>query len=37
MPTTLEFMNDPDAVILCIRVSSFLLLEGLMEAHFEAL
>jgi len=24
-----NFMSDPDAVVLCIRVSSFLLLEGL--------
>ena len=29
------FMNDPDAVVMCIRVSSFLLLDGLMDAHFE--
>jgi nitroimidazol reductase NimA-like FMN-containing flavoprotein (pyridoxamine 5'-phosphate oxidase superfamily) len=32
-----NFMSHPDAVILCIRVSSFLLLDGLVDAHFEAL
>ena len=32
-----NFMSHPDAVIMCIRVSSFLLLEGLMDAHFETL
>lgn len=32
-----NFMSHPDAVILCIKRSSFLLLDGLMDAHFEAL
>jgi nitroimidazol reductase NimA-like FMN-containing flavoprotein (pyridoxamine 5'-phosphate oxidase superfamily) len=32
-----NFMSHHDAVILCIRVSSFLLLDGLMDAHFETL
>jgi nitroimidazol reductase NimA-like FMN-containing flavoprotein (pyridoxamine 5'-phosphate oxidase superfamily) len=30
-----EFMNDPDAEPLCIKVTSFLLLDGLTDAHFE--
>lgn len=30
-----EFMDHPDAELLCIRVASFLFLDGLTEAHFE--
>jgi hypothetical protein len=29
------FFEDPDAEILCIKVHSFLLLDGLTKAHFE--
>ena len=32
-----SFVTHPDAVMMCIKISSFLLLEGLMEAHFETL
>jgi nitroimidazol reductase NimA-like FMN-containing flavoprotein (pyridoxamine 5'-phosphate oxidase superfamily) len=35
-PHLKEFMNHPDAEIMCIRINSFLLLNGLTEAHFEA-
>ena len=31
------FMRHPEAVMIRIKTSSFLLLEGLMEAHFEIL
>ncbi len=34
-PHLKEFMNDPDAEPLCIKVTSFLLLDGLTDAHFE--
>jgi len=30
-----EFMNHPQATLFCIKVSSFLLLDGLMDAYFE--
>lgn len=30
-----EFLNQPDAAILCIKISSFLLLDGLKDAYFE--
>jgi nitroimidazol reductase NimA-like FMN-containing flavoprotein (pyridoxamine 5'-phosphate oxidase superfamily) len=33
-PHLREFMNDPDAEPLCIKVTSFLLLDGLTDAHF---
>lgn len=36
-PHLREFLDHPDAELLCIRVISFLLLEGLTEAHFEML
>lgn len=32
-----EFVTDPDAEVLLIRIESFLLLEGLTNAHFETL
>ena len=32
-----KFLGHPDAEILCIKISSFLLLNGLAEAHFEEL
>jgi nitroimidazol reductase NimA-like FMN-containing flavoprotein (pyridoxamine 5'-phosphate oxidase superfamily) len=35
-PYLKEFLNQPDAEPFVIRVSSFLLLEGLTESHFEA-
>lgn len=35
-PHLKEFMNHPDAEIMCIRINSFLLLDGLTDAHFEA-
>jgi len=34
-PHVEEFLNHPDAEILCIRVESFLLLNGLTDAHYE--
>jgi nitroimidazol reductase NimA-like FMN-containing flavoprotein (pyridoxamine 5'-phosphate oxidase superfamily) len=34
-PNLKEFMDDPDAEPICIKVTSFLLLEGLTNAHFE--
>jgi nitroimidazol reductase NimA-like FMN-containing flavoprotein (pyridoxamine 5'-phosphate oxidase superfamily) len=34
-PHLREFMNHPDAELLCIKVKSFLLLDGLTKAHFE--
>ncbi len=34
-PHVKEFLDHPDAEILCIRVESFLLLDGLTDAHFE--
>ena len=36
-PHVEEFVNHPDAEILCIRVESFLLLNGLTEAHYETI
>jgi len=32
-----EFLAHPDAEVFCIKVRSFLLLDGLTEAHFEEL
>lgn len=32
-----EFLNHPDAEILCIKIDSFLLLDGLTDAHYESL
>jgi nitroimidazol reductase NimA-like FMN-containing flavoprotein (pyridoxamine 5'-phosphate oxidase superfamily) len=34
-PHIKELLDHPDAAILCIRVRSFLLLDGLTDAHFE--
>ena len=34
-PHIRELVDHPDAEILCIRIISFLLLDGLTEAHFE--
>ena len=35
-PHVKEFLDHPDAEILCIKVESFLLLDGLTDAHYEA-
>jgi nitroimidazol reductase NimA-like FMN-containing flavoprotein (pyridoxamine 5'-phosphate oxidase superfamily) len=32
-----EFMQDPQAEIICVKINSFLFLNGLQEAHFESL
>ena len=34
-PHLKDFLNHPDGAILCVRVASFLLLDGLTDAHFE--
>jgi nitroimidazol reductase NimA-like FMN-containing flavoprotein (pyridoxamine 5'-phosphate oxidase superfamily) len=34
-PHLQEFLDHPDAEILCIKVGSFLLLDGLTDAHYE--
>jgi nitroimidazol reductase NimA-like FMN-containing flavoprotein (pyridoxamine 5'-phosphate oxidase superfamily) len=34
-PHVKEFLDHPNAEILCIRVTSFLLLDGLTDAHYE--
>jgi len=34
-PQLREILDHPDAELLCIRITSFLLLDGLTEAHFE--
>jgi nitroimidazol reductase NimA-like FMN-containing flavoprotein (pyridoxamine 5'-phosphate oxidase superfamily) len=34
-PHLKEFVDDPEAVIFSIKVASFLLLDGLKDAHFE--
>lgn len=36
-PHLKEFMDHPDAEVICIKIHSFLLLDGLTEAHFEEL
>jgi nitroimidazol reductase NimA-like FMN-containing flavoprotein (pyridoxamine 5'-phosphate oxidase superfamily) len=36
-PHMTEFVKDPDAEVFSIRIESFLLLEGLTNAHFEML
>jgi nitroimidazol reductase NimA-like FMN-containing flavoprotein (pyridoxamine 5'-phosphate oxidase superfamily) len=33
-PQMQEFIDHPDAALLCIKVNSFLLLNGLTEAHY---
>jgi len=35
-PHLSEFIRHPEAVILCVRIRSFLLLNGLQEAHFQS-
>ena len=32
-----DFMHHPEAEILCVKISSFLFLNGLQDAHFESL
>ncbi len=32
-----NFMQHPEADVFCVKISSFLLLDGLQEAHFESL
>lgn len=32
-----EFISHPDAEILCVKITSFLLLNGLTDAHFESI
>jgi len=34
-PHLKEFLADPDAEVICIKIRSFLLLDGLTDAHFE--
>jgi nitroimidazol reductase NimA-like FMN-containing flavoprotein (pyridoxamine 5'-phosphate oxidase superfamily) len=34
-PHLKEFLAHPDAEVICIRIRSFLLLDGLTDAHFE--
>jgi nitroimidazol reductase NimA-like FMN-containing flavoprotein (pyridoxamine 5'-phosphate oxidase superfamily) len=34
-PHLREFLDHPDAEVICIKIHSFLLLEGLTNAHFE--
>ena len=36
-PHMRAFINHPDAEVLCIKIDSFLLLEGLEGAHFETI
>ena len=36
-PLVKELLDHPDAEILCIRVNSFLLLNGLTDAHFQTI
>ena len=33
-PHIATFLNDPDAALLCVQVESFLLLDGVSDAHF---
>ena len=35
-PHLTEFINHPEAEILCVRIQSFLLLDGLQEAHYRS-
>ena len=35
-PHVKEFLDHPDAEIFCVKVKSFLLLNGLTDAHYEA-
>jgi nitroimidazol reductase NimA-like FMN-containing flavoprotein (pyridoxamine 5'-phosphate oxidase superfamily) len=34
-PHLKDFLDHPDAEVLCIKIRSFLLLDGLTDAHFE--
>lgn len=34
-PHLKDFLDHPDAEVICIRIRSFLLLDGLTDAHFE--
>lgn len=34
-PHLKEFLDHPDAEVICIKIHSFLLLDGLTDAHFE--
>ena len=34
-PHLKEFLANPDAEVICIKIRSFLLLDGLTDAHFE--
>ncbi len=36
-PHLKEFMSHPDAEVFCIKICSFLLLDGLTDSHFEEL
>jgi nitroimidazol reductase NimA-like FMN-containing flavoprotein (pyridoxamine 5'-phosphate oxidase superfamily) len=36
-PHLRQFLAHPDAEVFCIKIRSFLLLDGLTDAHFEAL
>lgn len=36
-PRLNDFMNQPDAAIICIKISSFLFLDGLTDAYYEEL
>ncbi|MGE5841926.1 MAG: pyridoxamine 5'-phosphate oxidase family protein [Deltaproteobacteria bacterium] len=36
-PHLREFLAHPDAEVMCIKIRSFLLLDGLTDAHFEEL
>ena len=36
-PHLKDFLNNPDAEVICIKIRSFLLLDGLTDAHFEEL
>jgi nitroimidazol reductase NimA-like FMN-containing flavoprotein (pyridoxamine 5'-phosphate oxidase superfamily) len=36
-PHIKDLMDMPDAEIFCVKITSFLLLDGVSEAHFEAL
>ena len=36
-PHLVDFIDDADAEIFCIKVSAFLLLNGLSESHYQAL
>jgi hypothetical protein len=35
-PQLAEFISHPEAEMLCVRIQSFLLLDGLQEAHYRS-